>query len=172
MLDHIYEKEVTILVPVKAPAAAQPGSVARFGVRSTWTACSEHCVIESGSAAADVRLGQSAGKRKATTRRAFDEADKRIPRPIAETRAATVRTDGGMYVIEAPGARRLAFFPATGCVELEDLVRNGERAGPTLRLRPVEGSAGPLKGIIEVTRGSPETREWYSLDHSLMPEKE
>src|SRR3954471_8284361 len=43
ILDHIYEKRVVLLLPVKAPADATPGTPVTLKVSATWIVCKSAC---------------------------------------------------------------------------------------------------------------------------------
>lgn len=58
ILDHIYEKRVTLLIPVRVPASAEPGSTARFQAALTWMVCEEVCVLGETSVSLGLPVGE------------------------------------------------------------------------------------------------------------------
>ena len=86
LLDHVYEKQVTLLVPVEVPAGAQPGSKARFSAEGSWMVCKTVGLLGSGEAALDMPVAK-AGTEPSPSRDAslFGTARARIPKPLPPT---------------------------------------------------------------------------------------
>jgi len=165
ILDHIYEGEATIIVPIHVPASAKPGELATIVVNSSWLVCNEACIPEKGQAKIGVGVGEL-GKEPPAPANAprFASARARIPIPLDQTKhpvKASVRAD--RLVITATDAARLAFFPGTECVPLIDPVRHAAANSPSLSI-PLAQAGGRVQGVIEVVgKDSPEPR-WYQID--------
>jgi hypothetical protein len=163
ILDHIYEKEVLLLFPVRVPEDARPGTTARFAGTVGWLVCGTGCIP--GSQAVELALQITAAGRAAAPSphaAAFAAARRRLPRPL-EGGEVSARWADGALGLEAPGAVRLAFYPDTACVGLLDPIADGEAQGPTLELRIDRADARPaVRGVLEIWRA--DRSDCYLID--------
>jgi thiol:disulfide interchange protein DsbD len=102
-----YEKDVTLLVPLTAAAAAKPG-MAHLTVNLL--ACEHMCIPE--EATLDLDLGKASG-----TAAMFEAARRALPRPFAGTARFSVDAHSVRVVLDLPQTRGLAanavsLFPA------------------------------------------------------------
>lgn len=172
-LDYVYERKVTLLVPVKVPASAQPGQKVDFKAQVSWMECSEECRPGKADVAISLPVasaGESATKSPDAAR--FDETRKRIPRPVEETAKAVKSTwTADTVTLTVPEATGLYFYPHRTSISLADPMKEGLSKGSELKFGVVPGSGERLIGILEVVRPArPGTktedapREFYQVD--------
>lgn len=56
VVEHIYEKQLTLLVPIRVADDAKPGDYT-IGIKAKWLVCSDRCVPESGEDSITLRVG-------------------------------------------------------------------------------------------------------------------
>jgi len=166
LLDHIYEDEVTLLIPVEVPADAKPGSKATIGVESEWLVCKSACVPGSASVSITLPVAE-AGTAPEKTKDAplFERSRARLPKPLKDSDPVKIAAENERLTVTAPGAARVAFYPGPECGKIENLIRNGEAKGETLRL-PFGEASPRVQGILEVHPVSGGRSQVYWLDWS------
>lgn len=154
MLDHIYEKRVTLLIPVQVPASVAAGSVASFTVEANWLVCQEACLPGSATVKVDVPVGKAGAEAvRGKTAALFDEARALVPKKLSpEVKdVAVVWGDGALVVTSA--TKELAFYPAEESAPVADLIKSGVTKEGKLTLRPEKAKAGSrIVGVVEVGR--------------------
>ncbi|MFM9996548.1 MAG: protein-disulfide reductase DsbD domain-containing protein [Phycisphaerales bacterium] len=173
ILDHVYEDHVTLLVPVKVPADALPGSTAKIAAELGWMVCSDICMIGGESVLLSVPVGAALAEGQLAKAGAdaglFAEARARLPRPIPKD-LPPVRIDwtDGSARIHVPGAERLAFYPAAEFMGFESILRDGQAKGDTLTLKLNPYTDGPVRlvGVLEATRPKPGPPSIFSVNTS------
>ena len=165
LLDHVYEKRVTLLVPVEVPPDAKPGSSAHFSAEGSWLVCKTVCLMGSGTGGLDLRIADADTEpRKTKEASLFAEALARVPKALpAESSPVALKWNGDRLEISAAGAKSLAFYPGLECAKLADLIRNGEAKGATLTLEP-EGEHPRIEGVLEVRPQSGQNPSVYRID--------
>lgn len=178
ILDHVYEDTATLVVTLRAPADATPGSSASLGVDVAWLACQEACIPGRAKADLEVRIAPSGVAPSATNIDAQMTARAALPVPLKPgdesiVKHALERTDSGWaFKIQAGRAERIRFFPGPDCAPLPNLLREGDVAG-TASVIAVEAKADEtprLQGIIQVVfpalpdSGKPARVSSFSID--------
>ncbi|MYL97544.1 thiol:disulfide interchange protein [Novosphingobium sp. FGD1] len=80
LMNHVYESEYAVLVPLSLPPGVSPGTRLPVRVRAQWLACTEQiCVPERAELAAEVTVGARA---EAEVARRFDGWTQRLPAPL------------------------------------------------------------------------------------------
>lgn len=172
LLDHIYEKRVTLLIPLQIPDGAASGSVAEISAHLEWMECSTRCLLADGDVTLSLPIGAAAGELSADAA-LFAESRARMPVPLPEhPKDATLSWEGNNLQIASSGAEYLAFYPANDGVALANPAGDGESktGGLTLRFEwPEEGTSltpatpNRVRGILEIRR--PGTSPvFYSVD--------
>lgn len=159
ILDHVYYDRVTLLVPITAPADAPAGTPVLVGAKVNWLACKSECVPGSEEVTLELPVVDASASLPSPDPDAaarIDAARARLPRPLAEAgeRIRWTWEDGALRV-EAPGARRIAFYPDAESVPVAHLVASGEAEGEVLVLTPDRGLPGGgeepvLAGVLAV----------------------
>jgi len=154
LLDHVYERQVTLPLRVTVPADAAPGTAASFRAHVDWFVCKDVCI----AGGADVSLSVPIAAAGADAGSSADEpllraAQARLPLPLPSAGVpVTLELSGDTLNVRAPGAAGLAFVPDPDCAPPEHLLEDGERAGDALalRLRPEREPGALVSGVLEV----------------------
>lgn len=170
LLDHVYEKQVTILFPLvlaESVATRENGDrspqVVTISVVADWLVCKEECIPEGASLSLTVPVvsTESAAPQQAGSRGEgdlagpdaplFEAARQRHPMAFSDSGAQTEWQDGQL-AISAPKATKMAFYPADDSLQVVDLIKAGERNGKTLALNFKDGDepSRPVRGILEI----------------------
>lgn len=146
LLDHIYEGQTLLLVPVEVPADARPGSLLTFRAEVDWLVCKEACLpgyadlritLPVADPAMDVLPTEFAG--------AFASSWERVPVPFSEASSAIdVRVTRDSVEVDAPGARIVSYYPQSEAARAESLLRRGQSTERRLRLRLAPADRGAV----------------------------
>lgn len=164
ILDHVYEKSVTLIVPVRVPPTAK-GEV-RISADAKWLVCNEACISEKARLGITVPIAESA--KPGADAPLFAAARQRIPQPLPTTGASIPRVSVTTTAIqvEAPGATGLAFFPSLECPEFRDLAGTGSSNGPAPRLvlkfADAQATVPVTNGVLEVRYA--DKTVWYQIN--------
>ena len=149
ILDHIYESELTIHLPLWVPAGARGDQ--RLGLSLEWLICDDDvCVSEQAELSTTLRIAGAPATR-------LD--DRRAPRHPRWTPADAdgvpfrVTLSGTQIRVDAPGARRIDFIPRIGGASVAGLLGAGRADGATLNAE----FDGPPAGTVGIVRITPES---------------
>jgi DsbC/DsbD-like thiol-disulfide interchange protein len=150
LLDHVYEKRVVLLLPVKPPADAAPGSSATVRVSASWMVCKSACELGSGDVSITLPIAERGKTDKAPGAAAIAQARERVPTP-AQTDGSVVASawKGSTLTLTSPKGKKLAFYPAEGSAKPVNLVKDGATEDGKLELRFEEPAR--VLGIVEIT---------------------
>ena len=115
LMNHVYETEYSLLVDLKLPSEARPGTRLPIRGRMDYLACTDEiCVPETATVATEIVTADQAGR--PTDPASFTAARARLPRPLAGE--ASFQLDKGRLrlVMPAPEMRAypdIHFFPIT-----------------------------------------------------------
>ena len=158
LMNHVYEHDYALLVPVKLSSEARVGSVAVLHAKAQWLACTEQiCVPEHADLAATVMVGSEAGSSGGRDPR-FDGWRAALPAPLGSS--AKFATGGNTIRLAIPLPRGLAlkdphFFPNEDHVidyaAPQDMRRQGDLLVITMQ-RPKIAAADPkaLSGVLRL----------------------
>lgn len=169
LLDHVYEKRVTLLIPVEVPAQAA-GTKAAFAVESNWLVCKEACLMGSANLHLEVPVARAGEKATRVASAAlFDEARALVPRRIAPgDEALRLEWKDGVLVIRSGTEKELAFYPGVQSVAVAGLVESGVTKGGELKLKPEKPAADArIAGVVEVGQPRREGRTLYWVDSPI-----
>lgn len=166
ILDHIYENQVTLIVPVRIPASAA-GSTATLAMDLSWLVCKNVCLPE--EAAVELKLPvAAAGASQAPTAEAalIAKTHARLPRPMpTDPSVASVRWDGGTLTLTGRAGQRIEFYPGAGSAPVKDLIKSGAGRDGRLTLR-FESPPPRIVGVLAVWPGGDAAPEFYQVDTS------
>lgn len=178
LLDHVYEGEVMLLVPVSVPADAKPGSTVTLAADLTWMVCKDLCLIEKQRVTIDLPVG-TADAAQVVPDPKFPQFKARLPKAVTlgpgtdgEKAGIAAAWAGDELKIQVKGAKGLAFYPLAEAPVPVNLLAGGETTGETLSLRfePARGEqakTAPVRGVLEIrgqTASAPESgARWYQL---------
>ena len=169
ILDHVREGVLTLIVPVKVPATATPGSTVSLGCALEWLVCNESCIP--GSAKLSLSLPVlAAGTSPVKTAGAplFDRARASLPIavPAGKVAASPVEAalEDGRLCVRVPGATSLEFYPEKECSNPTDLIKDGQAEGDRLSIgfQSVPGSKILASGVVAAARSGGQTT-YYSV---------
>lgn len=160
ILDHVYEGDVVLLVPLNVDAGIEPESRISIRGRAEWLVCRGACVPESTRVSIELPLARPADPEDDAARataRLFAEARARLPQPLPRSDApAELRWAGDTLEVRAAGATRVLFFPAEACSPLSHPIEDGEAEGEQLRIRlaPRPEEISRAAGVLEIRRAN------------------
>lgn len=167
LLDHVYERDVTIILPVHVAADAKPGPVKITG-KAHYLICASACVFEDASLTLTTSIAPPGAKPADTDSASlFRTARSRIPAPMPSgPDAPKVARHGETVTINAPGAAGLSFFPAADALLLADLVSAGTSNSSRLTMQVETGAdeSAPLRGVLEVRYPDKRPTAWFAVE--------
>lgn len=149
LLDHVYEKQAVVLIPVHVPAEPPPWRVFPFSVRLDYLVCEEQCIP--GSAEVRIELPISREPERSTDAALIETARARAPKPWPGSPEAGLgaRWVGDSVEFRARGAVRLAFMPGLASIPPTKPIEDGEKEGDRLVVR-FESNPGSAQGLLAV----------------------
>jgi thiol:disulfide interchange protein DsbD len=166
ILDHIYENQVLLMIPVEVPKNAEPGSSAKFSVQCKWLVCADVCLPEQATVAITIPVITPDTKPKISPDTSlFALARQRVPIPLKSDSGTTARTDHRTFVVESKDATKLSFFPAEDSAPMPYLAKEGVATAGKLSIQiEPESPKARVKGVIEVVRKGEKQPAFYSVD--------
>lgn len=164
LLDYIYEDRVTLLLPITVPESAAPGEPIMIGASLDWLECRDYCLP--GSARVEITLPVTdAPPAKSPDAKRFDEARRRLPRPLPDTGSPVELTWKGTRLnIHAPGAASLAFYPKSASMPMVRPIEQGAADADVLSIEfEPRGENDRAVGVLEVARAKGPS-EIYAID--------
>ncbi|MGH7130585.1 MAG: protein-disulfide reductase DsbD domain-containing protein [Phycisphaerales bacterium] len=133
LLDHIYEGDLTLIVPFTADKTVKPGTPLAIAGAAKWLVCKEACLPGDATLSLALPVVAAETEAKASPSAAkIAAAQKLIPQPAPATVVAKV--DGSTLILNAPGAESITFLPdEAGAFVVKPLVSCTAK-GDTLRI--------------------------------------
>jgi len=95
LMNHVYESDYAVLVPLRLPADAMPGSTLPIRASAQWLACTDKiCVPESADISAQIKIGEGSGDLR------FDQWRAALPAPLGAK--ATFSVQGSKVRVAIP----------------------------------------------------------------------
>lgn len=167
-LDYIYERSVTLLVPLYVPKDAKPGDVAAIRAKVSWMECSEECRPGSAVVAIHVPVAASASVTKSPESSRFEETRRRTPRPVEETaQAVRFSWDRDTLTMNVPSATKLIFYPHRTSAALTDPMSQGEATSDRIAIQIDADSENRVVGILEAVQPDAKGKsrsDYYQID--------
>jgi DsbC/DsbD-like thiol-disulfide interchange protein/cytochrome c biogenesis protein CcdA len=102
LMNHVYEREYAVLVPVTLPAGAKAGTRLPVRVKAQWLACTEQlCVPERAELATEIVVGATGNAAR------FDEWTRALPAPLDAPAAFTLGGKDLRLAIPLPASVKL-----------------------------------------------------------------
>lgn len=163
LLDHVYEKRVTLLLPVQVPATAQSGSKAEVKVNADWLVCKSACLPGSAELAISVPVDATKGEpAKSKDAPLFAEARGLLPKDDPGQGAFQAQWNDGRLTIRSLKDKEIAFYPGADSAPLAKLLKEGQSKDGKLELRPEK--PGKVTGIVEIGPPDRVGRTLYRLE--------
>ncbi|HLO40852.1 MAG TPA: protein-disulfide reductase DsbD domain-containing protein [Phycisphaerales bacterium] len=179
VLDHVYEKQVTLLVEV-TPGPDRITDPAVIKADLTYMICDEMCEIE--RAQASLTLDPHAPSRADGSKDTISAAQARLPRPLSQAardgftieRLVQASADGSGVEkagFKIAGAAEVELYPALETPTIQGLLRSGSVKGDAVIVEfetPIEDprlKANPLLGgVLSIVPNGGKPRVYYSID--------
>lgn len=175
ILDHVYEREVLVLVPLHVPASAA-GTRVELKADLRWLVCSDVCIPERESVSLELPVAEG-GRAPAKSSHAplFERTRALVPAPAESNPAIRVRATPERGVVRVPGAERLEFFPARDCLPPVDAIADGQAQGQELTMRLGEpfdtdkDKPRRFSGVLKVVPAGGGAPAYYSIAVDVEP---
>lgn len=158
ILDHVYHGQLLLLQELTVSANAAAGTVS-IPAWVNWLVCRDECVPGLENLQLKVKV---AGEHRPGPQDDLVTAALRELPWTAPTEQLSFSWADDSVTVTVPGAVSLEFYPDLDCGALVDLVADGVSRSDrlVLRLRPVDGQIGPLKGILRPQLSDGSYRHW------------
>ncbi len=170
ILDYVYEKEVTLLIPVTIPADAKAATAALINVDAKWLVCKEICLAENGPARLKLMiLGTTTEPLASPDAPRIKAARERVPAPFpTKDSGFSLAWKDGALALGAKGASGLTFHVAAGSAKLKDPIKTGDGRSEKLDLSfsPSDSGSRRVLGVLEVRREGKPT-EFYDVSTEM-----
>lgn len=166
LLDHIYEGQLTLIIPVRISKDIPAGRSVRIEAQVDWLICDEACLPESASLALDLPIAATP-QGPSPDAPLFAKSLDRIPKPIKASRSPiSADWDGTTLEIDAPQAAEILYYPGNDSSDLYDRFDDAvARNGPLrLRFEPRRGKPARASGVIELLGADRRTIGLYAID--------
>lgn len=147
VLDHVYEGQTLLIVPIEVPVDARPGEMMTVRAEVDWLVCKEVCL----PGYAEVRLSIPVGEvgtepPPSGWASAFEVAWARVPVEAGLTgHSIEARIARGSVEVLAPGSTRVSYYPQSEAARAEDLLRRGVSVSGRMALRLSPREAGAVR---------------------------
>jgi len=159
LMNHVYEQAYALLVPVKIPAGAAPGSRLPVALAAEWLACTDQiCVPERAKLTAEIRIAAPGTATSPDPR--FDQWRARLPAPLGAPANFAIAEGKLRLAIPLPASVRLDgphLFPAVDRLAAYAPAQEFRRKGDTLIVtlaRPERNAISPAEwtGVLSLDR--------------------
>jgi DsbC/DsbD-like thiol-disulfide interchange protein/cytochrome c biogenesis protein CcdA len=157
IMNYVYERDYAMLVDLRVPADARPGTAVPIAARLDYLACTDRiCVPQRSDVSAEIRIGAASAENRAL----IDGFRREFPRPLGQD--ARFEVAGGRLRIAVPLPAGVAlgdpyFFPATLDALDYSSVQAVSRAGDMLivetQAAPRAGALGAIEGVLSLGQG-------------------
>lgn len=133
LLDHIYENDLTLIIPVTAEKTLKPGTPLTIAAAAKWLVCKEACLPGDADLSITLPVVATEAEAKPSASAAkIAAAQKLIPQPAPAT--VTARVEGSTLVLIAPGAESVTFYPDESGAWVTKPIESCAAKGDTLRI--------------------------------------
>ncbi|MBY0313690.1 MAG: hypothetical protein K2W85_16620 [Phycisphaerales bacterium] len=178
ILDHIYENQVILLVPIRIADSVKPGESLTIKAKVDWLVCDEMCVPEDAEVSITIPVGQP-GKPATPSKdeQRIKQSRSAIPVPLSKTAPeATVKItpDGDRFKASISGSAKnvqaLAFYPMRDSVQIDDPIATCSAKGSalTLELGAPTPDEPALRGVLAITESSGDPQKKGVVRHFLV----
>jgi hypothetical protein len=154
ILDHVYEDQFTVLVPMTLAEGSEIGTPITVTTDISYLVCKDMCLpgqvsVEYGLQAIDPNF------ERMKTPDDYDRLTKLYEQRVVSIQHArpdaSVTLGDGSAQIHIPGASSIVFYPSSRCVELPALIGEGKVHSDTMVLHFDPHESDSLEGRLEVT---------------------
>lgn len=178
ILDHVYEGQPTILVPLTVAAGVRPGTSLNISGEVEWLVCQDICLPGFGPVSLDLEVVAPPQEGAGTDAPLLSSGDigraaARLPEPVTPgnvPKGLRLEWSDRVVAVQYPGASSLAFYPAMASTSLVSAIEDATADGDSLSLRLAsrerdlsDEAQRRLVGVLEVTTQGDASR-WYLID--------
>lgn len=150
ILDHVYRKSITALIPVTAPQQARIGSTINMTFDVSWLVCQSVCIPGDQTVTLSLPVTEQFAPADSGSVKTIADARGRIPESLPrDKRIVTMHWDGPDVTVRARGSFKLAFYPDTTSSVISNIHHDGYAETDFLILKTV-GEPALLSGILEI----------------------
>ena len=172
LMNYVYERPYALLMTMRVPADARPGTALRLRGKARWLACSPSiCVPEHGDVAIDLVVGDGAVAPAARAR--FDAWRAKLPLPLGQPATFEAKGSAIRIAIPLPRGRAVAnpyFYPATdGVIDYaapQAISRRGDRLIVEAKARRGGQPGTAIEGAIAI---GPDRGLWLTARPGRVP---
>ena len=156
ILDHVYEGQVTVILPVKVPATARAGTSISLSAKITYLVCEDVCLPGTAEVQLTLAVVESTEVKPSEDARLFTAARGSIPKPPPQDGTVITRWEADVLIVRCKDAAELTFFPHQDGATVADLLDSGNAGGGELLLKASAGGK-PVRGVLAVRKGGQDT---------------
>jgi DsbC/DsbD-like thiol-disulfide interchange protein len=150
ILDHVYRKSITALIPVTVPPDAEVGTDLQLSFDVSWLVCKSVCIPGDQTVTLKLPVVPELPPADPNAAKLIADTRARVPKPLPTgERIATVQWNGSDATVRVRGAYKLAFYPDTESSIVANIHREGVAQTDYLTLKTV-GEPTVLSGILEI----------------------
>ncbi len=155
LLDHVFEHEVTMLIPITLDSNTTARSVT-LTLTSDWLVCEDECIPEYATLSIELPIAKPGSMMsRSADASLFDAARAHLPKPWpadGSAHAIHLGWNDNTLMFHAGWAKRMAFYPSQSSREPVDLLTQGEAQGSMLKIgfRSNDQGQTPVLGVLEV----------------------
>jgi DsbC/DsbD-like thiol-disulfide interchange protein len=171
ILDHIYERHILLMIPVKVPADAKPGAEVTIEANVDWLVCKDACIPGSAHLTRTISIAAAGHEPQPSSAAAqFQAARRRLPKPLPTDNPPLSLAPGKAetFTIAAAEAGRIAFYPSRDSARLVNPIADAQADGKTLNLRLADADQpARIVGIVELwpdPKGNPNKSTVWWVD--------
>jgi thiol:disulfide interchange protein DsbD len=179
ILDHVYEGEPTILIPITLDSTIVPGSTLTIEGEVEWLVCKDICLPGFGPVSIDLdvtRVGNTSAQEPPLAEGSpIARAAARLPKPVtaqSPVEGLTLTWTEQAVRVHAEDAEALTFYPAMASTSLVSPLEDAQVEGDTLTLRLASEAddlstrdTRGLVGVLEVRSAGDQEPKWYLIDY-------
>ena len=133
LLDHIYENDLTLIIPLTAEKTVKPGTPLTIAAAAKWLVCKEACLPGDADLAITIPVVATEAEAKPSASAAMiTAAQKLIRKPAPPT--VTAKVEGSTLILSSPGAESVKFYPDESGAWVAKPTESCTAKGDTLRI--------------------------------------
>ncbi|MCC6679020.1 MAG: hypothetical protein IT436_17985 [Phycisphaerales bacterium] len=166
ILDHIYEDQVTLIVPVRVPRSAAAGTEITLEMDLSWLVCKNVCLPEESSVKVRLPVGATGADQARTAESMLiDRTRALLPRPMPKDRSvAAADWQGSTLILTGHPGQRIEFYPGPASARVADLVRTGASTTGRLELRFEGPAPARAQGVLAVWPDADGPAQYYQVE--------
>lgn len=172
ILDHVYEGQLSVLIPVTVSTDLMPGTMATINITTNALVCDEICIPQTTSASVEILITDYPVLHEEQLVAAYESRASKLTDP--DVQWSTPETGAADYAatLTINNATHYQFFPADTCTEPADLIKQGDTKSPHLTIsfdRTYDEPDDPVRFAGRLRVKVNNTWQEYDIDESIKP---